>query len=106
MTVTAPAANAVTVPAWPLATLARSSGSWLLRRRTTRSPIAKRRGPVVSLVGVGEFAGGDEVVDGGVVEPVDEFVGPGEQHRIVTFARASAHKAIAWSIRSVGVAAT
>ena len=34
------------------------------------------------MVGVGEFAGGDEVVDGGVVEPVDEFVGAGEQHRV------------------------
>ena len=50
------------------------------------------------------WPGGDEVVDGGVVEPVDEFVGPGEQHRIrVRSLRASAHKAIAWSMRSVGV---
>ena len=38
VTVTAPVAMAVMVPAWPLATLARSSGSWLLRRNTTRSP--------------------------------------------------------------------
>ena len=42
----------------------------------------QRRASVGGWVVVGEFAGTDEMVDRGLVQPVDEFVGSGEQDRV------------------------